>query len=405
MMLLTPRSTGAYLVACTLLNTGSFASAEATSSEASGARFGRATSGDEELREDRLNAGRDGLNPWEQWKKSLKDETGFEFTLEYNSLGQLYSDGTDAAGGLLRLSGRWTVLNRGSNNYGALVYKVDHRHAYTELSPQIGGIASGSALPTGTLFSDREWGLVNLHWTQSILNGQAGYAVGWFPADDYFHSYALANPLTGFSNLAFSVGSDFGLPDSGLGVAAAGMLGDHWYFKGGIHDANGNAGDPNFDVFGDWELYKNLEIGWTTDKERVFFDNFHLGIWHVDERSAAGVPEGWGIVGNASWYFEDSGLLPFLRGGWSTGDAALLESSVTAGVGKKFRERDLAGIGVSWGNPSSPDTGDQWTSELFYRIQLGNLALTPSIQLVSNPANDPDEDLLLLGSLRARITF
>ena len=94
-----------------------------------------------------------------------------------------------------------------------------------------------------------------------------------------------------------------------------------------------------------------------------------------------------------------------MRGGWSTGDAALLESSVTAGVGKKFRERDLAGIGVSWGNPSSPDTGDQWTSELFYRIQLGNLALTPSIQLVSNPANDPDEDLLLFGSLRARITF
>ena len=127
--------------------------------------------------------------------------------------------------GSSRLSGRWTVLNRGTDHYGALVYRVDHRHAYTDLGPQEAGIAAGSALPTATLFSDREWGLVNLHWTQSILGGRAGYAVGWFPADDYFHSYALANPLTGFSNLAFSVGGDFGLPDSGLGVAAVGMLG------------------------------------------------------------------------------------------------------------------------------------------------------------------------------------
>lgn len=373
------------------------------------ARLTSPTSVQEELEENRLNALPKGMDRWEGWKDSLKERTGFEFSLEYNSLLQGYSQrgfGDDlASGGLFRLSGRWTVLNRGTDHYGALVYRVDHRHAYTDLSPQDAGVAAGSALPTATLFSDREWGLVNLHWTQSILGGRAGYAVGWFPADDYFHSYALANPLTAFSNLAFSVGADFGLPDSGLGIAAVGMLGDHWYAKGGVHDANGSASDPNVDVFGDWELYKNLEIGWTTDKDRVFLDNFHLGIWHADERSVAGVPEGWGIVGNASWYFEDSELLPFLRAGWSDGDAALLDGSVTAGLGKKYRDRDMAGIGVSWGSPSSEGFDDQWTGELFYKIQLANFAITPSIQLISNPVHHPDEDVLFVGGVRARITF
>jgi porin len=384
-------------------------SATSTKPARGGTNFGSATSVGEEIREDRTDAMAGGLEQWNAWKESLKDRTGFEFSLEYNSLMQRYSDegiGEDlAAGGIFRLAGRWTILNRDEDNYGAIVYRVDHRHSYTSLAPQTAGIAAGSAVPTATLYSDREWGLVNLHWTQAVLGGRGGYAVGWFPADDYFHSYALANPLTGFSNLAFSVGADFALPDSGIGAAAAFMLDDHWYVKGGVHDANGNAADVNFDVFGDWELYKNLELGWTSEQARSFLDNFHVGAWHSDVRKEAGVPEDWGLVANASWYFEDSRLAPFLRAGWSDQGAALLKRQVSTGIGKNLRERDLAGIGISWGSPSAPGTRDQWTAELFYRIQLRNLAITPSVQFITNPALNPSEDTMLVGGLRARIVF
>jgi porin len=77
---------------------------------------------------------------------------------------------------------------------------------------------------------------------------------------------------------------------------------------------------------------------------------------------------------------------------------------VSAGVARKFRKRDLLGVGISWGSPSG-DGGDQWTSELFYRIQIRNLAITPVIQLVANPALNPDEDLLVVGGVRVRIVF
>jgi porin len=158
-------------------------------------------------------------------------------------------------------------------------------------------------------------------------------------------------------------------------------------------------------VIGDWELYSNLEIGWTSAQDKLYLDNLHLGVWHADERSEAGVPEDWGLTANASWFFEDSRLLPFLRGGWSDGKSTLLDAQISAGLGRQFRERDLAGVGVSWGSPSGDGLRDQWTSELFYRIQWRNIAITPSIQLIGNPTSNPDEDAMVVGGLRARIVF
>jgi porin len=359
----------------------------------------------EELREEGRSS---GLARWNGWKDALKDRTGFDFDIEYSTSVQAYNESAAdedfSAGGIFRVFGAWELVGRGTENPGRLVFRIDHRHRYTELAPQDAGFAAGSALPTSSLYSDRGWGIVNLQWVQAFAKGRAGIVFGLSPADDYFHAYALANPLTAFSNLAFSIGSVIPIPDTGMALAAGGMLGDHFYVKAGVHDANGDANDPSLDVFGDWELYKNLEIGWTPDQDALYLKNVHLGVWHVDERDEAGVPDGWGITANASWHFEDSNWLPFLRGGWASGEATLLDAQVSAGVARKFRKRDLLGVGISWGSPSG-DGGDQWTSELFYRIQIRNLAITPVIQLVANPALNPDEDLLVVGGVRVRIVF
>jgi porin len=388
---------------------GSESRSAAGAAPRAGVRFGGPTSVQVELEEDRIDTQRDGLERWNGWKDDLYERYGLRFSIEYNSLMQWLSpsaiDDDLLGGGNARLFGSWTLLGKDTKNPGSLVFRVDNRHAYTDLDPQNGSLAAGSGLPTGSLFSGREWGLVNLQWSQTILDGRGGFIFGMTPADDYFHAYAMANPLTAFSNLAFSIGGEVAIPDSGLGFAAGTTLGDHLYWKGGVHDANGSSSDPNLDVLGDWELYSNLEIGWTSAQDKLYLDNFHLGVWHADERSEAGVPEDWGLTANASWFFEDSRLLPFLRGGWSDGKSTLLDAQISAGLGKQFRERDLAGVGVSWGSPSGDGLRDQWTSELFYRIQWRNIAITPSIQLIGNPTSNPDEDAMVVGGLRARIVF
>ena len=113
----------------------------------------------------------------------------------------------------------------------------------------------------------------------------------------------------------------------------------------------------------------------------------------------------WGITFNWNWFFKDQNLMPFVRGGWSEGEAALLDAQVSAGVGRQCRESDLFGAGVSWGSPGNDDLDDQWTTEVFYRIQYQNIAITPSVQAIFEPSGNPDEDVLFVGGLRGRVVF
>jgi len=58
-------------------------------------------------------------------------------------------------------------------------------------------------------------------------------------------------------------------------------------------------------------------------------------------------------------------------------------------------------------NPVSFDEADdQYTTELFWRYQLSReLAVTPSIQYIKNPALNPDEDNLWAFRLRVRLAL
>ena len=67
---------------------------------------------------------------------------------------------------------------------------------------------------------------------------------------------------------------------------------------------------------------------------------------------------------------------------------------------------DLFGAGFGWANPSNDFLPLQKTVEVFYRYQLtSNLALTPDLQFITNPALDPLNDTLWVFSLRTRVTF
>ena len=89
------------------------------------------------------------------------------------------------------------------------------------------------------------------------------------------------------------------------------------------------------------------------------------------------------------------------------GTAPVWDRSVSAGVGYYVRRGgDLAALGVSWGRPSGTTVEDQWTVEAYYRLQLlQSMALTPSVQLLVNPAGNPDADVVTLFGLRWRVTF
>jgi porin len=71
--------------------------------------------------------------------------------------------------------------------------------------------------------------------------------------------------------------------------------------------------------------------------------------------------------------------------------------------------RGVIGAALNWGRPNETsfgDVDDQFTAELFWRYQLTKeLAVTPTVQYINNPAQNPDTDSLWAFGLRARLAL
>jgi len=224
------------------------------------------------------------------WKDRLREERGFSFSVDYIAgfLGASKTLGEDDtfAGGAVRFFGTWDLIGRKSGNTGTFVWKIEHRHGYTDIPPsgtasQIGYV--GLILP---ILSDQGGRLTNLYWKQNLNQGRVEIVAGMLDTTDWVDLYALASPWTGFFSFALATGgASIPVPDdSALGLYVNAMITDNLYVIGGFADSNSNSSDPfnGFDTFGDQEFFKTIELGWTTSRDRFYFDNTHITYWHAD---------------------------------------------------------------------------------------------------------------------------
>ena len=358
--------------------------------------------------------------PWFDWKAELQENTGFSFGLDYTGLylGSNDSLGKDSASsGMIRFFGAWDLVGRGTKNTGALVWKVEHRHSYESTAPNGFGLGElGYVGVIGGPFSDEESRLTNLYWRQRFNEGNASLIGGYLDATDYADTFVGGSPWTGFVNLVFSTGSaSMFLPnDATLGFAAATMLTDNMYVIAGITNAFADPTDPFDDSFDDFfsnnEHFKSLEIGWTSSQSRIYQDNTHATFWHVDDSAKAGIVDGWGVAFSHVRHLNEK-WMPFLRGGYADDGGSLLQKSLSGGLlYQNVAGRDLFGLGLNWGEPNettfAPDLDDQYTLEAFYRFQFAQqIAITPSVEYLKNPALNPEEDSLWAFGLRARLAL
>jgi porin len=310
-----------------------------------------------------------------------------------------------AASGALRLFGRWILVNRGSKDTGTLVFKVENRHRLgRDIPPSQLGFDVGYNGITGTLFSDVGNVLVDLNWQQFFNKGNGGLIFGRYDPNDYMDVLGYSNPWTTFSNLSILVNTSIALPDSGLGIGAAHAFKDHWVIRGSISDANGVIDDVG--VFKEGaEFFTFAQLDWQPSIQDRYFKNVHATLWHVDEREDAGVPSSQGVAFGANWTFYEK-FMPFFRAGWSDGAAPLMNKTATVGFIHRLHKSDVLGLGFSWGDPSDEALRDQYSTELFYRLQFSqNLAFTPSVQLLIDPALNPGEDQIWVFGLRMRLAL
>ena len=352
------------------------------------------------------------------WKDRIKKENGVRIGGDYSFAWLKASDSTgkdDAIGGMYRFYGFWEATSDGNGNSGALIWKVEHRHAYgNNIPPGSLGFEIGYAGLFLPPFSDQGTRLTNLYWRQRMKGGDLVFVGGFVDVTDYVDVYMLASPWTGYFNFAFSTGSaSMPVPNEGLGLGLGGYLNENVYMIAGFADSNSDPANPGdgFDTFfNDHEYFSHFEVGWNSTRETAFLNNVHLTLWHADKRVAAATPDGWGANVSFSRSLGEH-WNPFIRAGYAKDSGSLLEKTLSAGFAyQTVSGGNQLGLAYNWGRPNENTWGsgldDQHALEAFYRIQLWKeLAITPDIQYIKNPALNPEDDNLWVFGLRARLAF
>ena len=365
------------------------------------------------------------LTPYYDWKDRIYETYGYTFGIAYIPVFVKASDSLPeaddyASSAVLRLSGLWELLGRGSDTTGKLSYMVENRHRYADTAVSPFHLTNlGNVGVTSVPFMDDDWHLTHLIWDQSWQNGRFEVFAGFIDVTDFVDVYPLTSFWTDFSNYVFSVGAaTIDLPDdAALGLGAGGWLTDSIYMIASIEDLNSDPNNPfqGFDTFfNEHEYFSHFELGYTTSGwQSYYLDNIHLTLWHADEREEQVVDDGWGAMLSVTKSISEKWLL-FVRGGYAKDGGSLLERSVSIGGGYTpaglvaLGANDQLGFGVNWGRPNTAvfgdDLNDQYSIEGYYRWQMTKeLAITPDVQLLINPALNPDEDTIWVFGLRARV--
>jgi porin len=132
--------------------------------------------------------------------------------------------------------------------------------------------------------------------------------------------------------------------------------------------------------------------------------------WEKDARALAGTSKGSGWAVSSAWRLNDL-IFPFVRFGHSDGGAGVAaEDAISAGVEITQSFDQVWTVGAGWARPSretfGPGLDDETVLETSYKFQLSkNFSLTPDVQVIFNPANDPDRSSVWVVGLRAILTM
>lgn len=364
--------------------------------------------------------------PWYDFKQRLSESSGIEFGLNYTSVFIRSSERIEdqnnfnAGSGIFDIQGGWNFIGRKKGkNKGKLFVKINSRHAYNginETSPMFHGLnESGYYGLPATGFRDYSIRMIEFNYQQALLDNHLHFVVGKIDPTNYFNFHGLIVPWQHFIGYGSSVSGTVNWPDQGLGAVLSIRPIEKLYIMAGLSDVRGDVFREgeflNFgDYFQDGKFWKSVEVGFVPNFGERYFKKISITYWHSDayiNSNKVNIDSGHGIAVSAHWFFDER-FIPFARFGISNGkgENAFYTADIQIGHGYRFLNYDMLGISLSWNQPNIDDVKDQYTSELFYRLNLtAHLELTPSVQFIVNPTFNPDKASLFYFGARGRVTF
>ena len=358
------------------------------------------------------------LKPWYDWKAGIKERSGFSFGVNaqmlYLGASESLGEEDDSAGGIYRLQGEWVLFDRNGQHPGSIIFRVENRSKIgsgippASLRGEIGAVATDP----GFAYSDKFGTHFSvLAWQQFYAGKRAALVAGLLDFSAYVDAFHYQTISRGFLNRSFILSPTLATTGIGaLGAVSKGFVNDNVWIGGGFYDANAKSGDPGFDSWDSSELLKHVEVGWTPDFTRRGTDRIQLTYWHKNKLVKKGTPSGSGWLFSWSQKMADR-FVPFVRAGWSDGGGgALARRSVSAGISYRMAFQDWLTVGLGLNKPSDktyePGLSDEKVLEISYLWQItANTSLLPDLQLIRDPALNPEESSIWTAGLRLRFVF
>jgi len=370
---------------------------------------------------------------WFDFKDDVYDKIGLKFGFSYQMLFQSASDVLPdatydtALGDWWGFMTKWTMLNRGKDYEGTLVFSMFERAAVgNNQAPSNFGLVDVGGITTNVEFTTWDFGIENLYWEQYLNPGkhEIMLRVGNQVVTTLLDPFRFKDSRVSFTTGPFCYHPTIPAPTFGFGAGFKWWPDEEseFYIAGSLNDMNG---DPNLQGF-DWstvsrgEFFYGAEVGYNWKRSKDDFDHVHLLVFYADERSTRSPDDlpnkaggGFSLLGEKQvdrWVGFAGYTFNTAEGGGVTGTFS--RHTATAGIAYKnpFKVKGEAALGLLYMDPINEIFGDdarnQYGTELYWRILLTpHIWVTPGLQLVIHPSLNPEADLVVIPQIKFRVAL
>jgi len=336
-------------------------------------------------------------------------DRGVAFVLGYTAVGQWADDTVSGAEALLTgsydFAGTWDLLDDDRLGHGRFGWLIEGGHVIGNDHGEDLTLNTGTTLGLNDDFDTADIAVTELWWQHVLGEGVATITVGKIDQTVFFDQSAVANDETAqFLATPLVNNPAIPFPDNGLGVNLRVEPAASWYLTAGFGDALASATETGFATIDEGELFWAAEAGYRHDPGGDREGNFRVTVYGL----AGTADDGVGFAASLDQHLG-GGLIPFFRVGYSADDIADIELFVSGGLGVDApfgRRGDFAGVAYARADPRGGDTDEESVLEAFYRVRLTEtLTVSPDLQLVFDPLDNPDKDVLVVGAVRLQFTF
>jgi hypothetical protein len=358
---------------------------------------------------------------YRDFKNLMLIKHGIRWGFNYQSLFQYSSHSKSnyqsAWGGWFLFEFAWIAYNRDKDLQGKLFFTIDNRHTLLHQAPAFFRSDIGSLWATDGAFL--EWNTYPsvIIWEQSLKKDRLELTVGQFSAMSMLDFFRFSEPSTSFSctQLGATVSMiPIGPPGLGMALKWYPVEDKKWYVIGLANDLNASVGKIDWsNLFTYKELFIGAEIGVNMRRTEQDFDHAHLTFWYGDQVSTRTFPttSGWGfkINGSKQWgrvvAFGSMAYNTAIGGGFGYTNTGYSVNGGLALIEPNGENGELA-MGMSWARPIDTDLRDQFGIETYWKKRWASeLWVTPGIQCIWNPSENPNTNFLALPQIKARLFF